>query len=94
MIYTMPMTTPDSSNWSLVYDDPRSQTRFLFSLPPPMLRDLRVLAKSRDIAVSELLRRLITREVADFLRERPEVQASFKGRLPMLNPPAEKEPDA
>jgi hypothetical protein len=88
------MAAPDSTNWSLTYDDPRSHTRFLFSIPPPMLRDLRVLAKSRGIAVSELLRQLITREVADFLRERPDVQASFKGKLPMQGTPPEKEPDA
>ena len=88
------MAAPDSTNWSLTYDDPRSHTRFLFSIPPPMLRDLRVLAKSRDTAVSELLRQLITREVADFLRERPDLQASFKGRLPMLASPEKKEPDA
>lgn len=76
------MAIPDTTHWSLDYDDPRSCTRFLFSIPPPMLRDLRVLAKSRDVAVSELLRQMITREVADFLVKRPDLQPSFKGQLP------------
>ncbi len=77
------MPAPDSSHWSLDYADPRSDTRFLFSIPTPMLRDLRVLAKSRDIGVSELLRRIVTREVAEFLEKRPDLQLSFRGQLPM-----------
>ena len=76
------MPAPDSSHWSLDYADPRSDTRFLFSIPKPMLRDLRVLAKSRDIGVSELLRRIVTREVAEFLEKRPDLQPSFRGQLP------------
>lgn len=75
------MAIPDTSHWALGYDDPRSCTRFLFSIPPPMLRDLRMLAKSRDVTVSELLRQMITREVADFLEQRPDLQPSFKGQL-------------
>lgn len=77
------MPAPDASHWSLDYADPRSDTRFLFSIPTPMLRDLRVLAKSRDIGVSELLRRIVTREVAEFLEKRPDLQPSFRGQLPM-----------
>lgn len=83
LIYTEPMPAPDASHWSLDYADPRSDTRFLFSIPTPMLRDLRVLAKSRDIGVSELLRRIVTREVAEFLEKRPDLQPSFRGQLPM-----------
>ena len=60
-----------------------------------MLRDLRVLAKSRDIGVSELLRRIVTREVAEFLEKRPDLQPSFRGQLPMpFRASSKEDPDS
>ena len=74
------------SGWLLNYADPRNDTRLLMSLPSAMLRDLRLLAKSQDISVAELMRRAATREIAAEIKERPEIAASFKGTLPMRLP--------
>ncbi len=76
------MPHPDGSGWLLNYADPRNDTRMLMSLPSAMLRDLRLLAKSQDISLAELMRRAATREIAAQIKERPEVAASFKGVLP------------
>ena len=86
------MPAPDTTNWAMVYEDPRSDTRFLFSIPTPMLRDIRVLAKSRGIGVSQMLRIMVTEEVADFVRDNPDLAVSFKGRLPMPSPPGGEDP--
>lgn len=76
------MSHPDGSGWLLTYTDPRNDTRILTSLPSAMLRDLRLLAKSQDISIAELMRRAATREIAAQIRVRPEIAASFKGTLP------------
>lgn len=76
------MPHPDGSGWLLNYADPRNDTRVLVSMPSAMLRDLRLLAKSQGISISELIRRAATREVAVQIKERPEIAASFKGTLP------------
>lgn len=75
----MPM--PDGSGWFLNYVDSRSDTRMLVSMPALMLRDLQLLAKSRDTSAAELVRRAVTREVAELIRERPQLAASFRGTL-------------
>lgn len=82
------MPHPDGSGWLLTYADPRNDTRMLMSLPSAMLRDLHLLAKAREISLAELMRRAATREIADLIKERPEIAASFKGTLPMRSPPA------
>ena len=74
------MPAPDQSRWSVKYEDPRSDVRFLFSLPSPMLRDIRLLAKARGLTTSEMMRQLVAREVEAFLLERPETAASFRGK--------------
>jgi len=76
------MTLPDGSAWSLRYDDERSSARILASFPPGMLRDLRILARAKDMSLSELIRQACSREVAEFLEARPEVRASFRGMTP------------
>ena len=76
------MPHPDGSGWLLNYADPRNDTRMLMSLPSAMLRDLRLLAKAREISLAELMRRAATRELAAEIAERPEIAASFKGALP------------
>lgn len=76
------MPHPDGSGWLLNYADPRNDTRVLVSMPSAMLRDLRLLAKSQDISIAELIRRAATREVAAQIKARPEIAASFKGTLP------------
>lgn len=77
----MPYIPPP--NWSLTYEDPRSNARTLISMPAEMLRDLRVLSKSQGLSVAEMIRRAVTREIAAVLEERPEIRASFRGKLPM-----------
>lgn len=59
----------DSSAWSVKYDDPRSGTRFLLSLPEAMLMDLHVLAHSQGISVAEVLRRAVTRALAEHTKD-------------------------
>lgn len=76
------MSITDTARWSLDYKDSRSCTRVLFSLPPSMHRDLKMIAKARDTTVSDFLRQMITREIAEFLTKRPDLQPSFKGQLP------------
>ena len=76
------MPHSDGSGWLLNYADPRNDTRLLMSLPSAMLCDLRLLAKSQDISVAELMRRAATREIAAQIKERPEIAPSFKGTLP------------
>lgn len=75
------MSYRGGSGWLLKYADPRNDTRLLMSLPSEMLRDLRLLAKSQDIPVAELVRRAVTREIAAEIRSRPEIAPSFKGKL-------------
>lgn len=58
------MPTPDPSRWSVSYDDPRSSARMLISLPTQMLDDLRLLAQAREISLSELVRQVMSRELA------------------------------
>ncbi|GIV03812.1 MAG: hypothetical protein KatS3mg015_2642 [Fimbriimonadales bacterium] len=76
------MPHPDGSGWLLTYANPRNDTRMLVSLPSAMLRDLRLLAKAKDISAAELVRRAVTREIAAEIKSRPEIAASFKGTLP------------
>lgn len=76
------MPRSDGSGWLLEYPDSRNDSRVLVSLPSAMLRDLRLLAKSQNISVAELIRRAATREVAAHIKERPEIAPSFKGMLP------------
>jgi len=75
----MPPTKPDA--WLLSYSDSRSSTRLLVSLPVDMLRDLHLIAKARAISASELVRRVVTEHIADEIRARPEIAASFRGSL-------------
>lgn len=77
----MTNTIVDGSDWSLVYTDPKSDTRMLISLPSTMLRDLQLLAKARDISMAELVRQAVTEEIAEAIRARPEIAPSFKGAL-------------
>ncbi len=74
------MPKPDQTKWSVKYEDPRSDVRFLFSLPTPMLRDIRLLSKARGLTTSEMMRQLVAREVAAFQAERPETAPSFRGK--------------
>lgn len=74
------MPKPDQTKWSVKYEDPRSDVRFLFSLPKPMHRDIRLLAKARGMTTAEMIRQLISREVAAFQAERPETAPSFRGK--------------
>lgn len=80
------MPKPDQSKWSVKYEDPRSDVRFLFSLPKPMLRDIRLLSKARGLTTSEMMRQLVSREVEVFLLERPDAAASIRGALPEPSP--------
>lgn len=75
----MPMPRPNDSAWTLKYADPKSDRRILMSLPSEMLRDLRVLAKSRSVSISEQLRQLITAEVARVIQANPAHSKSFRG---------------
>lgn len=83
------MPFPNSKGWMLSYEDPRSDTRMLVSLPKPMLRDLQLLAKAREISMAELVRVSVTREIAHAVQARPEIAPSFRGKLL-----AEKDPEA
>ena len=73
------MPNPITDGWSLSYEDPRSSNKLLVSLPPDMHRDLRLLAASRNVSVSELVRRMATREVAEYVQANPAHAKSFKG---------------
>lgn len=77
----MKTTNVDGADWSLVYADPKSDTRMLISLPSSMLRDLQLLAKARDISMAELVRQAVTGTIAAEVRARPEVAPSFKGKM-------------
>lgn len=75
------MLTENSSGWMLDYVDPRNDTRMLMSIPKPMLRDFKLLAGARGISVAELVRRVVTQEIAAEIRARPEIAPSFRGVL-------------
>lgn len=73
------MPKPNDSGWTLKYANPISDARFLVAMPSEMLRDLRVLAGSRDIPIAEQVRRLITAEVDRLIQADPALARSFRG---------------
>ncbi len=74
----MPCQSDDG--WYLKYESTKTSTRFLLSLPEPMLDDARAAAKLQGISVAELVRRAITHDMLDLALVHPELV--LKGRSP------------
>lgn len=73
------MPSPNQTKWDAKYTDPRCDKRLLIPVPSDMHRDLRIMAMAAGITLSELVRRLITAQLAEILTENPQWSKSFRG---------------
>ena len=74
------MPSPNDSKWFVKYEEPRSQTKLLVSMPIEMARDVRLLASYKGITSAELVRRAVTEKIAAQIQAEPLSARSFKGR--------------
>jgi len=78
----MPMLKSTPAAWDLVYEDPRTNARYLLSLPPDFLRDIQIAAKALDMSGAEFVRRAVSQALAEIIRANPAAARSFRGKLP------------
>lgn len=74
------MPRPDGSNWSLEYEDERSNTRVLISLPMAMLKDAQAAAKLEQVSTSEFIRRALSERVKSKADAHPYFKAKLRGK--------------
>lgn len=72
------MARQAGKQWFVDYGQERSKTRLLVSLPVPMLADAHAAAKLQGISVAELVRRAVTRQLAELGRSGLELQGKRK----------------
>lgn len=66
--------------WFVKYKPKAEGTRFILSLPVEMLDDAKVVAKLHSMSVGELVRRGLTKYMAEQYRQKPEL-LKLKGRV-------------
>ena len=69
------MPRQSGDGWFLKYEPAKASARLLLSLPQPMLDDAHAVAKVQGISVAELVRRAMTRHMAEVVKANPSLVA-------------------